>query len=160
MARAGRPSIIDAQFDQQRTKLLKKLKKGASIADACRLTGLSMSAVMRAMQRGRKAGKANEPYREFRDEVRQAIADAKVVLIERWHNASRRNWRAAMAMLRARHPEEFALDVIVRNLLKDMQDGDDLDIPEIRVRRMSAEEQAERRARASEKPDSAAEDEK
>lgn len=159
MAKAGRPSIIDAQFDQQRTKLLKKLKTGSSILDACRAAGLGKSSVMRALARGRKTGKTHEPYREFREEVMQAIAEAKTVLIERWHNASKKHWRAAMAMLRARHPEEFALDVIIARLIKDMQDGEDQDIPDIRVIRMTAEAQADARRRASEKPDPAAADE-
>lgn len=159
MARVGRPSILDAQFEKQRKKFLLALRTGNSVRDAARASRLGLSSVMRAMERGRRKGKAHAEFREFREQVHEAIAESKMLLVSRWHNASRTSWKAAAAMLRARYPHEYAVDVIAAKLVNELRRGDDEELPEITVRRMSAAEQAKARSAASERvqsPDAAA----
>ena len=105
MAKRGRPEAID---DAAKKKLLTALRNGNSLNDAARFARVGRSTLSRTLARGKSKKKADAEYREFRAQVAEAIAAAKVLLVGRVYAASKKDPKIGLAILRARYPEEWS----------------------------------------------------
>ena len=62
-------------------QIARLIRVGNTVEVAAVAAGISRSTYFAWMDRGTKAGKADEPYREFREAVGQARAEAEAVLV-------------------------------------------------------------------------------
>ena len=146
--KCGRPSLVDdtPEMKARREKLLSYLRNGVSTNAAVRAAGIGRSTFMRAMQQGRKKGKTAAPFRDFRDQVQEAIAAAQVGLELRMRKHAETSWGATLAVLRARYPGTWNPEVVAKVMLglQDPEDSDrDRPLPTITVRREPAPPAAE-----------------
>jgi hypothetical protein len=77
----ARPSKLT---DKTQAKIVACVEKGATVADACAVSGVSETAFYEWMQRGREG---DTGYAEFADAVTRAREAAKVTAIETLHSA-------------------------------------------------------------------------
>ncbi len=106
----GRPS----QFDEARPIILRALRQGAPIRTACYVAGISKS----AYYEWRRLGSENRrsEYYAFVLETGKAISEAELSLISVIRRAATKgDWRAALAILERRWPEEYARRVVQVN---------------------------------------------
>lgn len=109
---SGTPSSPRLKNMARRTKLtpelqaeiVKVLRGGAYVEDACAFVGLSKSSFYDWMQRG-AAGE--EPFSEFSDAVEKARADAVVRNIALVQNAANSSWQAAAWWLERTRPDQY-----------------------------------------------------
>ena len=87
-------------------RLLESIAAGNYLKVACAYAGISYSTYRNWMVRGEHAIKGQ--YREFFEEVNEAIAEAEVVSVAQIKKAENQDWRAAAWMLERRHPERWA----------------------------------------------------
>ncbi len=112
---AGRPSIID--IPASRAVFLATLAGGNTVDDSAWAAGYHPRTLYGVLARGRRAARAarrghvlgerEQEYAIFFQEASQALIGAKTLLVTRLHNASRDDWRAALAILRARYSKEW-----------------------------------------------------
>lgn len=92
-------------------RIVNSLKAGNYEQTAARAAGIGVSTYYRWLENGEDKGEDNlpehEPYREFREAVTRAIAEAEEVLVKRWQKHSITDWRAARDLLARRHPENW-----------------------------------------------------
>ena len=104
----GRPSKLTPKT---REKFLLAIRTGATIEVAANTAGIRPSTVYEWMRRGQ--GTDSRPtapeFAEFADEVQKAIADSEMILLTRWNQATRTDWKAARDLLARRFPERYAL---------------------------------------------------
>jgi hypothetical protein len=131
MPKRGRPSIMDAQFDQQREKLLNLLKTGVPLGTAAGASRLGRSTVLRALAKGKRQRRG--PFREFRDEVEQArdegVSLLHVALVAK---AKQKSPMALLHLLRSIRPADYNPELMAR-LLEIEQRGHDLDPRDLSV---------------------------
>lgn len=85
------------------------LRQANYVIAACRAVGVSYQTFNVWMQKGRTAQRGI--YREFREAVTRAIADAEVKLVEAWRAAVPEDWRAARDLLGRRFAERWGANV-------------------------------------------------
>jgi hypothetical protein len=100
--RRGRPTRFT---DETREALLGALRVGATRKAACAKVGLAYSTFMSWMQ---QAAAGDAEHEQFALQVEQAEATVVAIVSQGWALAARRNWRAAMALLERRHPNDWA----------------------------------------------------
>lgn len=132
-------------------RVLQRAKRAAARDRAYRAHRRAFRAVKRPTKKQRKEFEsatathqqqrtADRPYREFRDQVLTAMEKAELLLVARWHGASKKDWRAAQAMLRARNPEKWARDLILQAELRRPRDEEPAyrDLPQMVVGHQAA----------------------
>ena len=99
----GRPSKLD---DQERIEdLVKWLKLGYYIEDACTMAGIGKSTYYRWLE---KAEEGIEEYRDFRDSVKKARAEAEGAHIMNIRKAADNGvWQASAWYLERSHPSKW-----------------------------------------------------
>lgn len=104
----GRPTSLTPKL--QRT-VVRFLRVGNTIKDVRKHVGIGAATWNRWMNDKRPI------YRAFRTAVMEARHSAKLVLVERLHRFSVKDYRAAVEFLQRRHPEEWSKrpTVIVQN---------------------------------------------
>lgn len=145
----GRPSIFDPAYRRRREAFLRFLRTGNSVTDAAEASGLGRSTVYAAVAEGRRLKKKRRDrctaeeleYRDFSDEVRTAVAQAKALLVSRLYGASKKSWMAALSILRARYPAQWNPEVMARLARVVADEAPQQGLPGVRVRRESAKAQ-------------------
>lgn len=102
----GRPTLLTRELQDGICELI---RKGNRPAEAAGCFGVDQATYFRWMQRG-KAGE--EPWREFRESVTTAVADAKeglVALIRSAAEKDPKNWKAAAHVLDRLDPRGAAI---------------------------------------------------
>ncbi len=102
--RTGRP---DALTKEAGDAIVGAIRAGAAIKEAAEHAGIGSTTVYRWLERAEEK-KAPPKFREFRDALTRARADAKVSAIAAIRRAMPEDWRAALAYLERRYPEEWA----------------------------------------------------
>jgi transposase len=98
----GRPS----QFEQARSIILRALRQGAPIRTACHIAGISKSTYYEWCRLGREHPRS--AHAAFVLEGSKAISTAELNLIGVIRRAAAKgDWRAALAILERRWPEEY-----------------------------------------------------
>jgi hypothetical protein len=90
---------------------VKLIRTATPAAQAAEAAGISESTYYSWLKRGNPAGKkqADAPYREFREQVLQAQAEAEAILVTRIGNAAAKgSWQAAAFLLERQYPERWA----------------------------------------------------
>ena len=111
-SKRGRPPKIN---DPERIeKLLNALKAGNYIDAACAWAGIGENTYYTWMKKGEdaKSGK----YREFRESVKEAKAQAEVILVAQIKQAIPEHWQAAAWMLERRNPEKWGRRVVQQEI--------------------------------------------
>lgn len=92
-------------------RIVTSLRAGNYAVVAAKAAGISEPTFYRWMEHGEDKGEENLPehgtFREFRESVTRAIAEAEEVLVKRWQKHSITDWRAARDLLARRHPEKW-----------------------------------------------------
>lgn len=145
----GRPAIVsdDEVMETKRDTLIAYLRKGASLRAAAGASGLGVSSVMNALRLGRQQKRGK--YRDFLDQVRTAMDQSRVLIETRLFKHTEKNARAALAMLKARYPDEWDPMWLVRMIEAErgLEDRSTTPLPTVRVRRETA---VQREARETE----------
>lgn len=98
-------SKLTPEVTDQITRLI---RVGNTVEIAAAAAGISRSTFFAWMDRGKKSGASNAPYREFREAVGQARAEAEAVLVGRVSKAAANgSWSAAAWLLERRAPERW-----------------------------------------------------
>lgn len=98
----GRPSKLTPERQQ---RLLDAIRAGNYYEPACVYAGIDYATFRRWMQRGEQA--THGPYREFREAVLRAEAEAEIRAVALINKAMPDDWRAAQMFLERRHPERW-----------------------------------------------------
>lgn len=105
---AGRESKLTPAMQRRITT---SLRAGNYEQAAFLSAGISSTTYYRWLERGEDRGEENAPedaiYREFRDAVTRAIAEAEETLVKRWAKHAITDWRAARDLLARRHPDRW-----------------------------------------------------
>lgn len=132
--RRGRPARIHEGYnwttgrwkpDAPVSKFMAAIRVHSTLTDACAFARISWGSYVRYMARSNglvddpttlpehdrsEFDRADWPYFDFRAELAAAQAEAKLGLLDRLDNASRKgHWRATLAMLERKYPNEWAL---------------------------------------------------
>lgn len=94
--------------DQIRLRILTFIQAGANYAQAARAAGINRQRIHDWMRRGREAKEGDEAYVIFLEEIETAEAFAEMRLLGLVSAHAKTDWRAGMAMLKARWPERWA----------------------------------------------------
>ena len=98
-------SKLSPEVQEQIVRLIKVGNTNEVAADAA---GISRATFFSWMDRGKKVGKTNKPYRDFREAVEQARAEAEATLVARIAKAAQNgSWSAAAWLLERRAPERW-----------------------------------------------------
>lgn len=98
----ARPTKLTAEL---RERVVRAIRAGNHVEPACRSAGISASSYYRWLERGRE--EQDGIYREFREQVERAEADAEVHAVAVIRKAMPDDWRAALAYLERRHPARW-----------------------------------------------------
>lgn len=102
----ARPSKLSPEL---RDKVAGLIRAGNTVEVAADAAGIGESTFYDWMARGSKAGKAEAPFREFREVVERAQGEAEAVLVTRIAKAAQDgSWSAAAWLLERRNPERWA----------------------------------------------------
>lgn len=105
--KSGRPSKLTPET---RSNLLEALRRGSHLETACQATGVSYFTIREWVRRGEgRHSRASTPeYEKFAAEIKQAIADAEIVLVSKVRAAADRDWKAAAWILSHRYSERWS----------------------------------------------------
>ena len=98
----ARPTKLTPETQE---RIVRAIRAGNYADAACRAAGVGQTTFYRWMQRGE--AEAEGPFREFRDAVRQAEAEAEVFAVATVRKAMTESWQAAIAFLERRHPDRW-----------------------------------------------------
>jgi hypothetical protein len=101
----GRPSKLTPEVQ---ARIVAALRVGATHAIAAAHGGVDVATLQRWL------ASSSPRYREFRDAARAASAKGDVVALSTVATAAQTDWRAAMRLLEARHPEAYGRRVQVQ----------------------------------------------
>lgn len=108
MARTGRPSELTPE---NRELILKAVRTFATREAAAIAGGVDVSTLYRWLAKGKKKGKRNAEYRDFREALLKAEAEAEVGMMATIQNAARRpknpDWKALAWILERRRPKKY-----------------------------------------------------
>ena len=110
----GRPSKLTKTVA---ARIVEYLEVGNYQETAARAAGISRSTFHRWMKRGADAksrGKDSR-YRDFRDNVKKAEAEAEVAAVKCVIDASETKWQAAMTFLERKFPERWSRGELVEH---------------------------------------------
>lgn len=96
------PSIIRAQRD----KIIALVRNGAPPTTAAVVCGVPRRTHENWLRKGR-ADDAPDPYRRYADDIQAAVEEYKLGEIGTIHAQGGKDWRAALALLERRFPDEF-----------------------------------------------------
>ena len=91
-------------------RIVELLELGNYQGTAARAAGISRSTFHRWMQRGAddKATNTASAYRDFRDSVKKAEANAEVAAVKCVLDGAEKSWQAAMTYLERKFPERWS----------------------------------------------------
>jgi transposase len=101
--RIGRPSKLTKKVEEA---LAAALRAGNYVDTACEYAGISRATFYRWLEQAEKPGATNA-FRDFRDAIKKASADAEVYAVGVVKQAMPANWQAAMTFLERRYPEKW-----------------------------------------------------
>jgi len=119
VADAGRPEKITPEVI---AAVVTALRNGASRADAAQFAGIDPSTLRRWMQRAEE--EPDSLYGRLRAEVLETESRVKVALVGCVLKAAATDWRAALELLKCRHPAEFgdrSVLFLVKHALDEME---------------------------------------
>lgn len=99
---AGRPSKLTAKVQGE---ICRYIRQGVPQKTAANRAGVSESVFYKWKTRGNKAKSGR--YFQFVEALKRANVDAEVSLVLQVRTAAKGDWRAAMAILRQRFPENW-----------------------------------------------------
>jgi transposase len=99
----GRPDGLTPEVEK---KILDAVRAGASMADAAGHAGVGERTVYDWLERAQQP-KGPTKFSQFSQSLTRARADAKVGAIAAIRSAMPEDWRAALAFLERRHPQEW-----------------------------------------------------
>lgn len=102
----GRPSGLERIPPKVRTEILARIEKGAPFSKASASCGVPYRTFERWCQLGREEN-AREPYRSFAAAVDRAFAQFVVNNVMAMDEGAKKDWRAALEMLKRRSPDEW-----------------------------------------------------
>lgn len=98
----GRPTKLTPQVQQ---KICVAISSGNYYEAACSYAGVTYKVFRDWMKRGAKAKRGI--YREFRNAVKKAEADAEVRIVAQWQRHMPENWQACRDFLARRYPKRW-----------------------------------------------------
>ena len=101
--RPGRPSKLT---ETTKRKLIDAIKGGSYLEPACKYAGIDYSTFRKWMVQGENAQSGE--YREFFEEVQDAIATSEITTVAYWRKHIPHDWKAAKEFLARRWPERWA----------------------------------------------------
>jgi transposase len=101
--RIGRPSKLTKKVEEA---LAAALRAGNYVDTACEYAGISRATFYRWLEQAEKPG-ATKAFRDFRDAIKKASADAEVYAVGVVKQAMPANWQAAMTFLERRYPQKW-----------------------------------------------------
>lgn len=106
-AEVSSDDLVDqVEFEQERaSRIVKFLRLGVPRGVAARRTGTNERTYYKWWARGRR--EASGPYRDFYDQVEEALAEAETRLIGHIRKAAQSEWRAARYLLESRYPSRW-----------------------------------------------------
>jgi hypothetical protein len=106
-AKPGRPAKLSADVVDQVVEIL---RFGGYAETAIAAAGISKRTFQRWLERGDPEGtkKADEPYRRFREQIEQAMAEGEASIVQLIRAAAQRDWKAAAWLLERRQPDKWA----------------------------------------------------
>ena len=105
--RVGRPSKLTPE---RIAKVLEALRAGNYVEAACGYANVSVSTFYRWLERGEQESKGQ--YREFREDIKKAQADAEAAIVAHWRKHIPKDWKACATFLERRYPERWGRRVI------------------------------------------------
>lgn len=99
----GRPSKLTPELLQ---RLSDAICAGNYLQTACGMAGIHYATFRRWMVKGQKA--RDGQFREFRETIRYAEAQAETKLVAAWQAHTPENWQAARDFLERRWPKRWA----------------------------------------------------
>lgn len=100
----ARPSKLTPEV---RERIVAVLRSGAYVQQAAEAAGIGRSTFDDWMRRGESEAKEDAPYRELREAVEQARAEAEARHVALIAKASARSWQAAAWLLERQYPERW-----------------------------------------------------
>jgi transposase len=101
----GRPTKFDEVIA---STILAKVKEGASIGDAASAVGIGATTLKRWLNRGKRTGEGDKPYRDFRSGYMKARAEAIIALELCVHKAGKQDADMALKALERLKPEVWS----------------------------------------------------
>ncbi|MFM6455867.1 MAG: hypothetical protein ACKPH7_29120, partial [Planktothrix sp.] len=130
----GRPSKLTPAI---KNRLLGLIRIGTPLETACRVCGLDYNTVRDWISRGENRHPTRPPnpeYVDFAVGYNQVVGEAETILINRIHEATKHDWKAAAWLLARRHPDRWSEskptsleDVIVSMAQSGLLSSDQLD---------------------------------
>lgn len=134
------PSKLTAEMQD---RIVRVIRAGGSYELAASVAGVSERTFYVWLERGKRTGRRDAPYRVLREAVERARAEHETILVAQLNRAAAKgSWRAAAWLLERRFPERWAPRA-GRALASDDPNEDPLDV---------LDELAERRDRRSSSP--------
>jgi transposase len=90
-----------------RRKIVEAIRAGNYVETAAAYGGIGQTTFYKWMERGESPAAAEREFREFRDTIKKALADAEVHAVEVVRRAMPENWQGAMTYLERRYPERW-----------------------------------------------------
>ncbi len=106
-ARGRRPSNLEKIPPEVRAEIVDRIRKGAPGERAAGSCGVPRRTFQRWLEKGR-AENGREPYRSFAAEVDRAFDEFVVNSVVAMDEGAKKDWRAALEMLKRRDPENWA----------------------------------------------------
>ena len=100
----ARPSKLTPEVQE---RIASFLRAGAYVGQAAEAAGIGRSTLDDWMRRGESTAEKDRPYREFREAVEQARAEAETRHVALIAKASARSWQAAAWLLERQYPERW-----------------------------------------------------
>jgi hypothetical protein len=103
----GRPTRLTKDVVEE---ILDILRVGGYAETAAAAVGISPRTWQHWIKRGDPDGtkQADRPYREFREQVEQAVAEGEAACVAAIRQASAKDWKAAAWMLERQQPDKWA----------------------------------------------------
>lgn len=100
-----RPKLDDITLD----RLLNAIRLGSSYKDACAYAGVSFQTFFTWREKGERDRLESKitGYTDFLDQLEKTQVEVKLAMLTTVVKAGRTDWKAAIALLRARYPSEF-----------------------------------------------------
>lgn len=105
-ARRGRPTKLNPETT---STIVTLIRAGNTVEVAADAAGINRATFFDWMDRGTRTAARDRPYREFREQVERARAEAETILVAQIQKAARAgSYRAASWLLERRFPERWA----------------------------------------------------
>src|SRR5688500_14704222 len=98
----ARPTKLTSEVQQ---RLVSAIASGNYLEPACAYAGIDYSTFRRWIERGEQAERGL--YREFRDAIRRAEAEAEIRVVAHWQRQVPESWQASRDFLARRFPDRW-----------------------------------------------------